>query len=100
MLGANAREYGGRGNNLCQFCIAHHTKLGTRDNRIIVGDAQVAGDIGCSQRMVASNHERADASRTASSYSCPHLWPRWIDHAHQPQIDQFLLYLGNALGEG
>ena len=58
---------------------------------IIVGNADLLGDMASSQRVVTGDHHRTNAGRAAICHCVCHLRPRRIDHAEQPDQSQLAL---------
>ena len=58
------------------------------EHPVVGGDAQVAGNVGGRQRVVAGDHDRADAGGDAAGDRGAHLGARRVDHPVEAEKDQ------------
>ena len=83
MLRRDAGEDGDAWPALAQLGIGHGLDLLSHDERVVVGDAELAGDMARGQRVVAGDHHRPDARRPAQPHRVLHLGAWRIDHSDQ-----------------
>lgn len=67
--------------------------------RVLACDAELVGDGGSGQRVVAGDHDDTDAGGVAVGDGCGHLWAWWVEHRYQAQQGQLVLGFLTAFGQ-
>ena len=90
MLGGHARVHGHFGGGLVEGgLVGQGVELVAGQGLAALGDdAQIGGDAGCGQRVVAGDHHRADAGAVRLGDGVAHLGARRVDDADHAVPDQ------------
>ena len=104
VFGVDARVDGHLGDRARPCLVRQLLELRAGDGAAVLGDAELLGDHRGRARVIAGNHQRADAGAFGPGHGVLRLVARWVDHADQPGEHEVLfdalVRAGGVLREG